>query len=145
MMPSKNYNVNRLPWLLDEFFNTNWNTRRTENAPAMNIFEDDETFRIEIAAPGTGKEHFQVNLSHDGNLVIKMEKKSEDKQESEKNGKYLRREFAYNKYEQTLLIPENVDKNKIKANMADGVLTITLPKIKPEDQEKIERNIAIES
>lgn len=145
MMPTKNYNVNRLPWLLDEFFNTNWTPRFNETTPAMNIFENDEAFKIEIAAPGVGKEHFQIHLNSDGNLVVKMEKKSEDKNDNGSKGKYLRHEFAYSKYEQTLLIPENVDKNKIKANMTDGVLTIALPKIKPEEKETVERTITIES
>ena len=54
---------------------------------------------------------------------ILMEKKQENNGEK-KNGHYLRREFSYSKFEQTLLLPDDVDKEKIAANVSDGVLTI---------------------
>ena len=74
------------------------------------------------------KEDFNINLDDDGNLVIKMEKKDEKKDENKKEH-YLRREFAYSKFEQTLLLPDDVDKEKIGAGVNDGVLTVSLPKI----------------
>ena len=57
-------------------------------------------------------------------------------------GHYLRREFAYSKYEQTLILPDDVNKQDISARVADGVLTIALPKIKVEEN-KVARSIEI--
>ena len=70
-----------------------------------------------------------------------MEKKNETKEGEEK--KYLRREFSYSKFEQALVLPDDVDVSKIGANVQDGVLNITLPKLAPEDKAKINKMIEI--
>ena len=77
-------------------------------------------------------EQHNVNIDKDGNLHIHMEAHTEKKEEDKKSH-YLRREFAYSKFEQTLLLPDDVEKEAIAARVNDGVLTVTLPKMaKPE-------------
>ena len=88
---------------------------------------------------GMNKDDFDVNINQDGDLTIKMEK---HQGEDAPKGHYLRREFAYSKYEQTLILPDDVNKQDISARVADGVLTITLPKIKVEEN-KVARSIEI--
>ena len=68
-----------------------------------------------------------------------MEKK--DKSE-EKDKKYLRREFAYAKYEQTLVLPDDVDKTQINAEVKHGILHIELPKVNKEEA-KVARAIEV--
>ena len=50
---------------------------------------------------------------------------------------YLRREFSYSKYDQTLILPDDVDKNNISAKVEHGVMTVALPKIKKEGRHDI--------
>ena len=102
--------------------------RANATAPAINVKETEKDYTVEVAAPGLKKGDFTINLNDEGNLVIKMEKKNEAKDENKKEH-YLRREFSYSKFEQTLLLPDDVDKEKIAANVSDGVLNIELPKI----------------
>ena len=64
-----------------------------------------------------------------------MEHKEEKKKEH-----YLRREFAYSNYQQSYVLPEDVDREKISAKVNDGVLTIELPKLSPKKEaEKLHR------
>ena len=83
-------------------------------------------------------------MSEDNELVINMEKKTENNEEDQNNKKYLRREFSYTKFEQSFVLPDNVDKEKIAANVNDGVLTVTLPKETPEQKAKVNRSIEIQ-
>ena len=76
-----------------------------------------------------------------GNLIIKMEQKQEHKEE-DKSVRYLRREFSYSKYEQTLILPDDVKKDAISAKVEHGVLTIELPKV-VEEKVKVSRQIEI--
>ncbi|MBR5689086.1 MAG: Hsp20/alpha crystallin family protein, partial [Prevotella sp.] len=108
-------------------------------APAINVIETADEYTVELAAPGLKKEDFNVNINEEGNLVVKMEKKIENE---DKKAHYLRREFNYTKFEQTLLLPDDVEKAKIAARVEHGVLTVTLPKTE-QARTKVERQIEI--
>ena len=112
-------------------------------APAINVIESEKDYKVEVAAPGMTKEDFNIHLSDDNELVISMEKKSESNEEDKANKKYLRREFSYTKFQQALVLPDDVEKERISANVADGVLTIDLPKRTPEEKAKVNRVIEI--
>ncbi len=126
MLPSKR-TQNWLPGIFNDFLNNEWFAKLNGNAPAVNIIESDKAFKVEIAAPGITKDDFKIKVNSENQLIISMEKKheNEDKNEDEK---YLRREFSYAQFQQTLLLPDNIDKDKIDAQQANGVLTIVLPK-----------------
>ena len=89
------------------------------------------------------KEDFNIHLTDNNELVISMEKKNETKEEDKENKKYLRREFSYSKFEQALVLPDDVEKEKISANVNDGVLSIVLPKQTAEEKAKVNRVIEI--
>ena len=112
-------------------------------APAINVIESDTDYKVEVAAPGMTKEDFNIHLSEDNELVISMEKKTETNEEDKQNKKYLRREFSYTKFQQALVLPDDVEKDKINANVTNGVLTIELPKRTPEEKAKINKVIEI--
>ena len=87
------------------------------------------------------KEDFNVHINDEGNLVVKLESKQEHKEE-DKNTRYLRREFNYSKYEQTLILPDDVKKDAISAKVEHGVLTVELPRV-VEEKVKVSRQIDI--
>ena len=124
-----------LPDVFNDFFDTDFMPRTSATAPAINVKESLTDYEVEVAAPGMTKEDFNVHLNQEGDLTIKMEKKAENKEEDKKaKAHYLRREFAYSKFEQTLILPDDVDKENISARVADGVLTVVLPKIRKEER-----------
>ena len=142
MMPTrKYYNQNWLPSIFNDFFDNTWMEKANATAPAINVVEIDKDYKVEVAVPGMTKEDFNIHLGDENELVISMEKKVEN--EDKENKKYLRREFSYTKFQQSLYLPDNVDKEKITANVANGVLTIELPKYSQEEKAKINRVIEI--
>lgn len=122
-----------LPEVFNDFFDTEFMPRTNATAPAINVKESEVDYEVEVAAPGMTKDDFNVHLNQDGDLTIKMESKKENREE-DKKAHYLRREFAYSKFEQTLILPDDVDKDSISAKVADGVLTVVLPKLKKQDR-----------
>ena len=134
------YRNSWLPEVFNDFLNTANMPKANATAPAINVQESDKDYTVELAAPGLSKDDFDVNINSDGDLTIKMEKKAEEKEEK---GHYLRREFAYSKYEQTMILPDEVQKEGIAARVANGVLTVVLPKIKVQEQ-KVARQITVD-
>ena len=116
-----------MPDIFNDFFDNSWMSRPTYTAPAINVIETEKEYEVELAAPGLDKEDFKVHVDADNNLHIEMEKKSE-KKEDKKHGRFLRREFSYEKFQQTLLLPDDVDAEKIEAKVEKGVLNVHLPK-----------------
>ena len=130
-----------MPSAFNDFFDNAYMTRANATAPSINVAEDKEQYTVELAAPGMTKEDFNIHLDENGDLVIGMEKKT-DETEEKKERKYLRREFSYVKFQQTLVLPDNVDKSKIAAGVKDGILTIDLPKVN-EEEVKLARKIEV--
>ena len=130
--------------MFDDFFDNDWMKKTNATAPAINVIETDTEYKVEVAAPGMNKEDFNVHVDENGNLVIAMEKKIEKKDDDkEKKSRYLRREFSYTKFQQTLILPEDVVKDTINASMCDGVLCIELPRNTPEPKSNITKVIEI--
>ena len=129
-------------WLDNTLFNTEATSQVRTTAPAINVLETEKEYKVELAAPGMTKDDFNVHIDEDNNLVISMEKKTENKEEK-KDGRYLRREFSYSKFQQTMILPDNVDKEKIAASVEHGVLNIELPKLSEEEVKKPNRQIEI--
>lgn len=128
MVPSRRNNRTWLPDIFNDFFDTEWMDRMNATAPAINVLEDENNYDLELAAPGMTKEDFKVHINDEGNLVIEMEKKQDEKSEK-KHGHYLRREFSYSKFQQTMVLPDDADKEKISAHVEHGVLNVNIPKI----------------
>ena len=116
-----------MPDIFNDFFDNSWMPRTNYTAPAINVIENEKEYDVELAAPGLDKEDFKVHIDEEGMLHIEMEKKSENK-EGKKHGRYLRREFSYEKFQQTLLLPDDVECDKIEAKVEKGVLNVRLPK-----------------
>ena len=99
-----------------------WSGKTVE--PAINIKETDDHFEIELAAPGFAKKDFNVTIE-DGCLNISAEK---ELKKEEKEEEYTRREFNYTAFERSMMLPETVKEEEIKAKYDDGILSFRLMK-----------------
>ena len=141
MVPTMRRNNSWIPAVFNDIFDTDFMPRTSATAPAINVKESDKAYTVELAAPGMKKEDFNVHINDEGNLIVKMEHKSEEKEE-DKNTRYLRREFSYTRFEQTLILPDDVKKDDISAHVDNGVLTVELPKMQKEEN-RVSRQITI--
>jgi HSP20 family protein len=136
--------------MFDSFFNDDywpfgWSRRRRPfgliirddepifRTPLSNITETDKTFEISAELPGMDKSDIQLTIK-DNMLEIKGEQKEEKKEEKE--GEYVRRECRSTSFYRAFNLPENIDEDKIDANLDRGVLKVTIPKVEPVKPEK---------
>ena len=159
MTRSRNYSQNWLPSIFDDFFDNNWMNNTNAPAPAINELERSDAYVVEVAAPGMTKKDFNIHIDENNNLIISMEKKEEHKEGDtcgcngeakgtavkcrEDESRYLRREFYYSKFQQALILPDDVDKMSISAQVENGILSVTLPKQTPEQKEKLLQHIEV--
>ena len=159
-----------VPSIFNDFFNSDVLVRNSSTVPAINVIETEKEYKVEVAAAGMRKEDFKIHIDSENDLTITMEKncncdtkngkecccedekkKGEEcmdgKCETEKcedKGRYLRREFSYTRFQQTLILPDDADTDKIEAKVKHGILKIHIPKKNKGHESKIDRIIAIE-
>ncbi|KAL2928108.1 26.5 kDa heat shock protein mitochondrial [Bienertia sinuspersici] len=85
--------------------------------------ETDESYKLKYDMPGLSKEDLKVTVDN-GVLKIRGERKVEEEDESDDNEYYM----SYGYYNTSLALPDDVKQDDIKAELKDGVLTITIPK-----------------
>lgn len=144
MLPVRN-NQSWLPDVFNDFFNNDWMVPAKATEPAINILEDKEGYKIEVAAPGMAKDNFNISIDENNNLIVKMEKKETNEgPNKEHDVHYWRHEFSYSKFQQAISLPDNIKKEGIAAKMENGILTICLPKVTEEDKAKLSHVINID-
>ncbi len=136
-------NGKRFPWneRLIDFFNRDafvgddfFNLEKTH--PSMNVKEHKDDFEIEFAAPGFEKKDFKITMKDDV-LEVSAQKEREETEEEEN---FTRREFNYNAFTRTLQLPTSVDRSKeVKAVYKNGILRLKVLKMEEakEEQKKV--------
>jgi HSP20 family protein len=126
---------------LADWFKTTYNDKGL-TTPAVNFRETDESYEVELAAPGLNRKDFKVEIDH--NILTISSERNEDREEKNEQNGYFMKEFAYTSFQRCFRLPENkIDSEKIKANYTDGILKVEIPKreeAKPKPVRKIEIN-----
>ncbi|WP_182117326.1 Hsp20/alpha crystallin family protein [Borrelia sp. A-FGy1] len=132
-----NYKKSFLDFLNDDF--DFMSPKGIQDVP-VNIKDEGTSFTLEAYLPGIKKEDISISLKNDY-LTISYESKYDTE---EKGDKYLRIERKDISFSRSFRLSTNIDQNKIKSELKDGVLIISLPK-KTEVVEKAqEKKISIE-
>ncbi|MDR7666107.1 Hsp20/alpha crystallin family protein [Methanosarcina sp. Z-7115] len=105
--------------------------------PAIDIKDEEDKLVVTTDLPGINKEDVEINLKED---MLEISAKSGKEKETEEEG-YVRRERAYTRFYRAVRLPTSVKEEGSTAKIENGVLTITLPKMKLEEPAK---KIAIE-
>jgi HSP20 family protein len=96
----------------------------TLSVPAIDVAETDKAFAVTAELPGMDEKDIDVSVTGDL-LTIKGEKRQE---REEKNKNYYLSERSYGQFQRSFTLPSGIDRDKIAAEFAKGVLTVTLPK-----------------
>ena len=125
--------------LFDEFDPWAWPLRRPDfmaempwpwakegrMAPAMDMVEGKDAFEISAELPGLSPEDVEIEMTG-RTLTIRGEKREETEK---KEADYRLSERRYGSFRRVLTLPDGVDADKVSAKVANGVLTVTLPKL----------------
>ncbi len=110
----------RFDRLVEEFLKPQYAESRRLAYPPLNISEDEANIFVRGEIPGVDLSEMEITLT-DKTLVIKGERKAE-------KGKYLRQERPAGAFQRVVSLNVAVERDKVRATLADGVLTVVLPK-----------------
>lgn len=112
---------------MEDFFNSDFFNKpfmNAESLPAVNIRDEEDSYELELSAPGFKKEDFKIT-SEDGLLTISAITSSE---RDEKKKNYTRKEFSSSSFSRSFNLPDNIEEGDVKAHYKDGLLKLSLMK-----------------
>ena len=132
-------NLRRLNSFLDEAMNgfpfgAESGTLTAAWTPAVDVFEDKDAVKIIAELPGVKPDDVKISLENQA-LTVRGEKRQVAEEKTERVHRYER---SYGVFERTFALPGTVDADRIEASFADGLLTVTLPKVERARPRQIE-------
>lgn len=100
------------------------------NILQSDVAEDEHEYTVKIDVPGMSKD--DIHLSYTDGILTISAHRSTFKDDSDKKKNLLRQERSEGSVSRSFSLP-NVDKKGISAKLDGGVLTVTLPKVAPEE------------
>ncbi|MGI9522067.1 MAG: Hsp20/alpha crystallin family protein [Hyphomicrobiaceae bacterium] len=124
-MVEKSHTAGGLPDFLEPFRQlrqkvTDW------FAPLSEASASNEHYEILVELPGVNKDDIDISL-HDGNLVVRGEKRS---QREHSDRTYFFSEREYGAFQRTFRMPPDADQDDVDAAFSNGILTLRVPKTK---------------
>ena len=115
-------------WFNDDFFGRRspWYGNYTKNIMKTDVRETEDSYELDIDLPGFKKENISAELK-DGYLTVTANKGA-DKDEKDKDGKYIRQERYSGTCARTFYVGEGVSQEDIHAKFEDGILKLSVPK-----------------
>ena len=121
------------PWFDRDMFA--WEENSLANMPSVDMHEDNKNIIVKADMPGLDKKNIEVKVQ-DGRLVLKGSSSTEKTKEDKKK-KFYHQERSSTSLYREIVLPKSVDANKVKAELKDGVLTVTLPKLNGKTEKAI--------
>lgn len=91
---------------------------------AVDVYQTDTDFCIQAPIAGVNQENLDIAIENEM-LIIKGERE-EPNQDKEK--KYFYQECYWGPFSREIILPEDIDPEKIKASLKGGILLVTIPK-----------------
>jgi len=112
--------------LFENFFGSDFLGKYSNQVtiPSVNVTEKNDSYEVEVAAPGYKKDDFKVSLENNI-LTISAEVKNESEKSDKKE---LIKEYHYASFERSFTLPDTILTDKIEAKYENGILKLLLPK-----------------
>ncbi len=110
--------------IFNRIFDEDVRAIKSNSKPAVNVKETEQSFVLEVAAPGLNKSDFQIKVENEV-LSITTEVKVENENQA---SHYKRKEFSFTSFKRSFTLPENVNAENITAEYKDGILHIEIAK-----------------
>ncbi|MFQ3660970.1 MAG: Hsp20/alpha crystallin family protein [Chloroflexaceae bacterium] len=110
-----------------------WPRASTFLGAMLDLYETDNAYTVELAAPGLKPDQFEITLEHNV-LTIRGQVKAE----LPEGARYHIQERRFGEFRRSITLPSAVDAEKIQANLKDGILTIHMPKVESARTRRIE-------
>ncbi|MDI5935990.1 Hsp20/alpha crystallin family protein [Halomonas kalidii] len=132
--------------MLDSFFDRGWMPSRWEHPlwqrfaafekgmPKVDVIDRDAEVVVRAEVPGFESKELDVSVT-DGAVTIKGDHRDESKEEE---GEYFHSEISRASFTRTVALPSEIDAGKAAASFKNGVLELTLPKLKQANRRKVE-------
>ena len=114
--------------IFDELFDETLDIT-SRKCPAHDVIENDDEYIVQMELAGVKKDDISID-TEDGVLTIETERKRDD------TLKYNRKEMYGGKYKRSFILPDNTSTDEIKAELSDGILSVTIPKTVEEAKKK---------
>jgi HSP20 family protein len=101
--------------------------------PRVDVIDREVEIVVRAELPGVEKDGVNITVT-DHTLMLRAEARHEEKEET---GEYFRQEMSHGEFQRTVQLPEAVDEEKARATFRNGVLEVTLPKLKKTPHTKI--------
>ena len=108
--------------------------KHAANLMKTDVKEKDDTYEVDIDLPGFKKDEIQIQLEN-GYLTVSAAK-GMDKEEKDKNGKYVRRERFSGNVRRSFYVGDKVQKEDIHPRYENGILSFAIPKAQKAVEEK---------
>ena len=102
----------------------------TIRQPLLDLADNGKEYVLTAELPGITKEDLNVHVT-ENSIEISSEKRTEEKEEKEG---YIRRERRYSNFYRSIPLPDEILPKKADAELKEGILTVKLPKAKPEEK-----------
>ena len=120
--PFQNFNT-----LLNELSNIQ---SRGQSHALIDIYEDDSNIYAQLELPGMKKENINIFVE-ENTLTVEAQEVFDQKEKGFKQHK--ERSFS-----NSILLPDHVDKDRVSAELKDGILHLTLPRMESKKPRRIE-------
>jgi HSP20 family protein len=93
--------------------------------PAVDLYETEQEYVVKLAAPGLKPDNFEITLQQN---TLTIQGRTHEEEQPQEGTRYYLREQRFGEFVRTIRFPTQVDADKVQASLANGILTIRVPK-----------------